>query len=328
MAAQKTGTVTYRHDLSPYLSLFRVMPEAGSKFPHYQGGQYVALRRDNCRLTKRVIHKDGSIEYVPDLDAQGNLKRGPVAHSYSIASAPFETEQNGYLEFYVILELQETGEPGRLTESLFNLDPKGDNQLTYFEKITGDFTLESRARDAKNVVMVGTGTGLAPFASMLKQLHHEASNGKAHDMRFTLFHANRIYSELAYHNDLIKIEAEQKIDFVYVPSVSRPTEQDYKNSKIGKGRANNALRHVFDMPLKEEQELRAAQAQGKDVEEVKAFLERTVKPVLPSHVSKKSLLERMDPSSTVILTCGNPLSMADIEFIAKTNNIRFEKEDW
>ncbi|HEY5615845.1 MAG TPA: hypothetical protein VIL52_07460 [Bacteroidota bacterium] len=328
MAAQKTGTVTHRHDLSPYLSLFRVMPESGSQFPAYQGGQYIALRRNNCKLTKRVIHPDGTIEYIPDLDEQGNQKSGPVAHSYSIASASFETKQHGYLEFYVILELQETGEPGRLTESLFNLDPNGDSKVTYFEKIAGDFTLESRASGHKNVVMVGTGTGLAPFVSMLKQLHYEASAGATNDTRYTLFHANRLYSELAYHDELLKIEAEKKFDFMYVPSVSRPTKQDYDNPNVGKGRANNVLRHVFDMPLREEQELQAAAAQGKDIEEIKAFLDRTVRPVLPAHVLKKELLARMEPSSTVILTCGNPLSMADIKHIADTNTIRFEKEDW
>jgi hypothetical protein len=30
----------------------------------------------------------------------------------------------------------------------------------------------------------------------------------------------------------------------------------------------------------------------------------------------------------VVLTCGNPYLMADIKFIAETNGMRFEKEDW
>ncbi|HEY4612360.1 MAG TPA: hypothetical protein VII11_05215 [Bacteroidota bacterium] len=328
MAAQKPGSVTYRHDLSPYLALFRIMPEHGSSFPPYKGGQYIALRRDNCKLTKRIIHPDKKIEYIPELDAQGNQKYGPVSHSYSIASAPYETQRDGYLEFYVILELQETGEPGRLTESLFNLDPQTDNKLTYFEKIAGDFTLESRVQGAKNVVLVGTGTGLAPFASMVKQLHHEATEGKASDTRYTLFHTNRVIGELAYHEELTNIAAEKKFDFVYVPSVSRPKKPDYENKNIGKGRANNILRSLFDMPLREEQELQAAASQGKDTEEIKAFLERTVRPVLPAHISKQALLGRMDPASTVILTCGNPLAMADIQYIAESNKLRFEKEDW
>jgi ferredoxin-NADP reductase len=328
MAAQKNGTVTYREDLSPYLSTYRVMPESGSAFPSYRSGQYIALSRKDCKLTKRVTQPDGRIEYLPDVDAQGNRKRGTVTHSYSIASAPFETEEQKFLEFYVILELQETGEPGRLTESLFQTDPARDNTITYFEKIAGDFTLESRAKGFKNVVMVGTGTGLAPFASMVKQIHHEVMQGKSTDVRYTLLHANRITSELAYHDELAKIEAERKFDFAYLASVSRPTKQDHEDKKIGKGRANNILRSIFDMPLKEEQELQEATALGKDTEEMREYLGRTVRPVLPEHLPKKTLLDRMDPATTVLLTCGNPLSMEDIKYISGKNGITFEKEDW
>lgn len=328
MVAQKTGTIIYRHDLSPYLALFRLMPESGSRFPAYKPGQYIALRRDHCKLTKRVLHPDGKVEYIPDVDAQGNRNYGPVTHSYSISSAPYETEQQGFLEFYVILELQQTGEPGRLTESLFQVDPNSDNKITYFEKITGDFTLDRRAKGFKNVVMVGTGTGLAPFVSMVKQLHYEALQGKTDGVRYTLFHANRVYRELAYHDELMKIEKEGKFDFVYVASVSRPTNEEYENNALGKGRANNLLRSIFDLPLKEEEDLQRAAAEGKEVEEMKQLLARTVRPVLPTHVSKNELLDRMNPAETVLLTCGNPLSMADIKQVCDVQNIRFEKEDW
>ena len=37
---------------------------------------------------------------------------------------------------------------------------------------------------------------------------------------------------------------------------------------------------------------------------------------------------RCVPAESVILTCGNPSSMADIKHIADTNRIRYEKEDW
>lgn len=328
MAAQKTGTIISRRDLSPYLAIFRLMPESGCKFPPYEAGQYIALRRDNCKLTKRVIHPDGKVKYVPDVDAQGNRKYGPVTHSYSISSAPFETELLGFLEFYVILELQQTGEPGRLTESLFQIDPGSDNKITYFEKIVGDFTLESRAKGFKNVVMVGTGTGMTPFVSMVKQLHHEALQRKTDGVRYTLFHANRVYNELAYHEELTRIEKEKKFDFMYVASVSRPTKEDYEKKELGKGRANNLLRSIFDMPLKEEEDLQRAAVEGKEVEEMKQFLARTIRPVLPGHVTKNELLDRMNPTETVLLTCGDPLSMADIKQICDLHKIRFEKEDW
>lgn len=328
MAEVKVGTAIYRHDLSPILALFRLVAEPGDAFPRYKAGQYIALRRNDCRLTKRIIRPDGRTEYVPDLDAEGKQKRGPVTHSYSISSAPYETEEEGYLEFYIILEMREDGKPGRLTESLFQIDPQQDNKITYFTKIAGDFTLESRAAGAENIVMVGTGTGLAPFASMIKQLHFEATRGSPPKGRYTLFHANRGLPELGYHQQLVDIEKQGKFDFLYVPSVSRPSKEDHQNHALGKGRANNLLRLAWGMPLKEEEDLEEALRKGDGAEHARAMLDRTVKPVLPGHVSVADLRKRMNPHQTVILTCGNPRAMDDIKRIADAQGIRFEKEEW
>ncbi len=258
MAKTKEGTLVYWRNSSSVLAIFRLMPEEGSKFPNYKAGQYIALQRNDCRLTKKVVGEDRKVEYVPVLDEQGNPKRGPVTHSYSISSAPFETLEKGHLEFYVILEIDEKRVPGRLTESMFRMSPQGDNKLSYYDKIAGDFTLDKRAVDFQNVVLVGTGTGLAPFVSMIKQLHFEANQGKRDNVKYTLFHTNRTYEELDYREELLAIEAAQRFDFVYVPSVSRPTQRDLSDPKLGKGRANNMLRHLFEMPLKEEQDLQEA----------------------------------------------------------------------
>ena len=328
MAEKKIGKVIYRHTFSSILELFRIAPQDGNQFPDYKPGQYIALSRDDCRLTKKVIGNNGEVKYVHDLDESKNPKRGAVTHSYSISSAPIETKQHGYLEFYIVLEMIETEMPGRLSESLFHVDSQSDNKITYVNKITGDFTLDKRAAGYQNVVLVGTGTGLAPFASMIKQLHHEATQGKTHEARCTLFHANRTFEELAYHQELQSIQAAQKFDFVYVPSVSRPTPRDYNDPTVGKGRANNVLRLVFGMPLKEEEDLQKAIEKGEEITSVKKALEKAVKPMLPQHLSQKLFLERMDPAKTVILTCGNPNVMEDINYIADANKIKFEKEDW
>lgn len=328
MANTKIGTVVYWRYSSSVLAVFRLMPEEGSKFPGYQAGQYIALRRDDCRLTKKVVGGDGKVEYVAILDDKGNPKRGAVTHSYSIASAPFETLEKGFLEFYVILEADEKGVPGRLTESMFRMSPEGDSKLVYFDKIAGEFTLEKRAAGFQNVVLVGTGTGLAPFVAMVKQLHFEACRGKSDGVKYTLLYTNRTYEELDYREELLAIEAAKKFDFVYVPSVSRPAPRDLSDAKLGKGRANNVLRHLFEMSLKEEQDLQEAGAAGKDISRLKAALDKTVRPVLPQQISRQELLRRTDPPKTVIITCGNPWSMEDIKYVAESNKMRFEKEDW
>lgn len=328
MAERKVGAVVARRDLSPILTILRLLPESESAFPDYKAGQYIALRRDDCKLTRKVIGASGKVEYVPDLDEHGNQKRGPVTHSYSVSSAPFETRQHGHLEFYVVLELDKHGNPGRLTESLFRIDPRGDNRIIYGNRIVGDFTLDKRARGFQSVVLVGTGTGLAPFISMVKQLHFETRQGKTEGVKYTLLHTNRTYAELAYHEELLAIEASALFDFVYIPSVSRPAARDAGDSKMALGRANNLLRFIFEMPLKEEEALQAALANGEEAAAARAAFAQAVRPRLPQHLLRTELQERFRPSSTVILTCGNSVLMEDVKYIAEKNGVQFEKEDW
>ena len=329
MAVRKVGTVTYKQDLSPILTIFRLMPEPGGRFPDSKAGQYIALRRDDCKLTKKVgVGPDGKPEYGPDLDGSGTRKIGPVTHSYSIASAPWETEEQGFLEFYVVLEIVNDGTPGRLSESFFQLDSDTDSSVTYFERITGNFTLEDRASGYESVIMVATGTGLAPFIAMMKQLHYEASRGRRDGRQFTVLHTNRTYEELAYHQDLLEIEASGKLDFVYIPTVSRPKQRDIDDKTLGQGRANNVLRRIFDLPLKEIEVVKEVSEQGGDTAKAQSALDRTVRPVLPQQIDLPSLRDRLNPSRTVLMTCGNPSSMADVELTAKRNHIHFEMEEW
>lgn len=328
MTDWKSGRVVEWHSLSPVLATFRLMPAEGAPFPEYKAGQYIALRREDCKLTRREKDADGRLRYLPDLDESGQPRRGPVAHSYSIASAPWETRELGWLEFYVVLELTDAQYPGRLTESLFRIDPPRDDVVGYVNRIAGDFTLDKRAAGARNVIMVGTGTGLAPFAGMMKQVHHEAEKGRADGIRYTLLHANRTFEELAYHEALQAIEDAQAVDFAYVSSVSRPTARDREDGRLGQGRANNVLRLLYGLPTKEEEELALARASAGDVALAQAALDRAVPPALPRRLSREALRERLEPSQTVVMTCGNPSAMADIRTVAEAVGARYEKEDW
>jgi hypothetical protein len=55
---------------------------------------------------------------------------------------------------------------------------------------------------------------------------------------------------------------------------------------------------------------------------------RRIQPVLPGHVSTSMLRDRLDPSRTVLLACGNPVSTADIKLTAQRSQISFETEEW
>jgi len=325
MAELRRGTITRWRQLSPLLALFRLAPEGGRRFPDYVSGQYMALRRDNCRLTQRVMDESGRARYVPDLDEQGRQKRGAITHAYSIASAPFETSREGHLEFYVVLEIADS--LGRFTESLFDMEPREGGALSYMERTAGDFTLERRAQDAAHVLLVGTGTGVAPFVSMLKQLDHDAGEGRDVPRRVTLFYANRRPAELAFHDELAAIACARRFDFVYVPAVSRPGS-DGGDPAIGRGRATNVLRHALGLPRREEEALEEAKASGADPAPVAAALATSVPPVLPAGIDPGALRARVAAAGTVVLTCGNPAAMEDVARVARRQGMRFEKEDW
>ena len=330
MASQKVGTVTYKQDLSSILTIFRLMPEAANPFPPSKAGQYIALGRNDCKLTKKTgVGSDGKPTYGPALDESGQQKIGRVTHSYSIASAPWEQEANGWLEFYVVLEVIKKGELGRLSPTFLGVKPGTDDKVTYYDRITGNFTLDGRAAGYSSVLMVGTGTGLAPFIAMVKQLHYEAANGGGDQRKLTLLHTNRTYEELAYHEELLEMERAAKFDFVYIPTVSRPTERDRDDDGLGIGRANNVLRHLFDLPTKEEEVLAEARAKKDgDLAKAEAGVGRTPRPELAKHLSASTLRDRFHPAKTVIMTCGNPWSMADIELTANRNDIAYEMEEW
>ncbi len=82
------------------------------------------------------------------------------------------------------------------------------------------------------------------------------------------------------------------------------------------------------MPLREEEDIAALLSAGLDTSRARKLLERVVHPALPRHIPQEQLVERMKQPKTVVLTCGNPSVMEDIQHIADVNGLRFEKEEW
>jgi ferredoxin-NADP reductase len=321
----RNGTIVFWRQLSPLLATFRLGPERGCPFPVYEPGQFIALRRESCRLTRRVPGPDGRPRYVPDLDERGRQKRGPVAHAYSIASAPGVTEATSELEFLVVLEVADA--LGRFTEALFEPEEREGGPLGYVERVAGDFTLARRAAGVPHVLMVATGTGLAPFASMIRQLDRDAARGGPSPWSVTLVFGNRSAPELAFHDELGAIASAGRVDFVYLPAVSRPDEAAM-SSGLGSGRATNVLRALLGLPTAEEEHLEQARASGADTTVATAALERAVRPRLPAGVDPAALRARLDPGRTVLLTCGNPLVMDDVRRVAERAGMRLEREEW
>lgn len=135
----------------------------------------------------------------------------PLMRAYSVASANYEE----HLEFFSI-KVQD----GPLTSRLQHLQP-GD-QLLVSRKPTGTLVLRD-LHPGKRLFLFATGTGLAPFMSLI----HDPEMYERFE-KIILIHGVRWTSELAYHdyieNDLKEHEylgEEIRDKLIYYPTVTR-----------------------------------------------------------------------------------------------------------
>ncbi|MHC4893294.1 MAG: ferredoxin--NADP reductase [Planctomycetota bacterium] len=176
---------------------------------------------DATILLRAELDDGGRLDFVPGQFVNLGLpprrpddqpgKEGLVKRPYSIASAPKSTQ----LEFFLRLV-----DDGALTPALFALDV-GD-RIWIESRAIGKFTLaslpESPAPAERDLVMVSTGTGLAPFQSMLREF-----DGLGQWRRFVMINGVRIESDLGYRGELERKQAEDD-NFVYIPLCSREPE--------------------------------------------------------------------------------------------------------
>ncbi len=135
----------------------------------------------------------------------------PLMRAYSIASANHEEE----LEFFSI-KVQN----GPLTSRLQHL--KEGDEIMVSRKPTGTLVLDDLL-PGKHLYLFGTGTGLAPFMSLIK-------DPEAYERfeKIILFHGVRTVSELAYQDYITKELANDEFfgemvrnKLIYYPTVTR-----------------------------------------------------------------------------------------------------------
>ncbi len=192
------AVVSQRIEVAPGLAVLRVVPD-GWELPAFTPGQFavIGLPGDAPRCEGAEVEDE-----PPPPDKL--LRR-----AYSIASSSLERQ---YIEFYIALVPS-----GALTPRLFALRP-GD-RVFLGKKSSGRFTL-SEAPDDAHVVLVGTGTGLAPYMSMLRT-HLRAGDGR----RFAVLHGARHSWDLGYRSELMTLTRLCE-HLSYLPVISRPAEED------------------------------------------------------------------------------------------------------
>jgi ferredoxin--NADP+ reductase len=129
-----------------------------------------------------------------------------IRRAYSIAS---ESKADEYLEFYLTVVMS-----GELTPRLFNL--KIRDRVYVGPKAVGVFTLNKAP--GKHILMIGTGTGLAPYMSMLRSELVCNSN-----RQFVIVHGARFSWDLGYRTELTGL-ARHCQNFHYIPVITRPKE--------------------------------------------------------------------------------------------------------
>jgi len=197
MAVELNAVVSHRIEVASGLIILRVAPD-GWELPAWESGQFAVLG----------LRESAPRTMLSDPDPKSADSDKLIRRAYSIASSPVE---RGYLEFYITLV-----QSGALTPRLFALQP-GD-RVFLGKKISGMFTLDD-VPAGNNLILVGTGTGLAPYMSMLRNeldchldLHTVVLLGARHSW------------DLGYRGELIAMQRYCPT-FHYIPVISRPDEE-------------------------------------------------------------------------------------------------------
>jgi ferredoxin/flavodoxin---NADP+ reductase len=201
------GRITYRENLTPDLAIIRVQPTDGGAVPDFKAGQFVALGLK--------LDGDEKITY----------------RAYSLSSPP---EEKRHFEFYI----KWATEPvmGKFTSALFNM---GDDGELYWRKPAGAFTIEDRKADGtqetRRLILVASGTGLAPFISYIQHLKNVGSKREV-----VLLHGAKYAQELGYRGLFEKMAADNP-NFKYLPTVSRPDHRLSQGWRGSTGRVEKLL---------------------------------------------------------------------------------------
>jgi ferredoxin--NADP+ reductase len=194
---EANAIVVQKIELAPGLIKLRVVPD-GWELPDFTAGQY------------SLLGLPGSASRHPSADSEDEpaLPDKLILRAYSVASSSMARE---YLEFYIAMVRS-----GALTPRLMNL--KIGDKLWLSTHFSGMFTMSDVSCEF-NLVLIATGTGVAPYMSMIRT---EAEGGLRH--RFAVIHGARHSWDLGYHAQLRTLD-KLSTNFSYIPIVSDAHEE-------------------------------------------------------------------------------------------------------
>ena len=234
------ATITEIVDITPDIKIFQITPDFGKL--DFKAGQFAVL----------------GLPDDPD-NPDGEWHR----RAYSIASAPDKPT----VGFYIVLvsDAAPPAPPAKLTPRMWKL--KEGDKIFLGEKVAGHMLLPDDL-GVKNLLFIATGTGIAPFASMLMDRNEEIFGGKH---KVCIVQGARHSCELGFKGFFINREKKSPDTFFYYPVVSRPKESEQWTGFTGR-----------------------------------------VQNVLASGEIEKNFGCQINPKTTEIFLCGNPLMVDQV----------------
>jgi len=206
VAEKYNAVVVAKQALTPDLFIIKVKPDKA--MGEFISGQYVLLG-----LSSNLSRRDGS---EPEFKLSKPDRM--ILRAYSIASAGHEPE---LLEFYISVVSN-----GSLTPRHAQINP-GD-RIMVGEKIRGSFTLDTIPPEHENIILAATGTGLAPYVSMMRR--HAV---RPYPFRFIILHGAPRSWELGYLEEL-RMQSRYLPRVVYIPSITRTKEDPWWTGETGR----------------------------------------------------------------------------------------------
>lgn len=260
-----------KHELAEGLAIFRF---ALDQDLHFMPGQHVTLW---------LTHRGRTIP-----------------RPYSVASSPSESR---VLEFYINLV-----ERGKLTRSMWDeevLDGLLAGAHETHVEISGpkgNFLLDPA--DGRDLVFVASGTGLAPFISMIRKMNEDALSASGTRRRHVcVIHGVSYSSNLGYRDELERLSLEtvrnpeRKLALTYIPTISRPHLEPAWAGLTGRAET------LFEF----------AAPQDAD-------------PAQPQFIVKSMLRTMLRPESHAVYVCGYPGTVDNIESLLFLRGFKPERD--
>jgi ferredoxin--NADP+ reductase len=199
------ATIVGREEIHSGLIVLRVRPD--DELFDFKPGQF------------GVLGLQGGAPRLPEAEPEENPAGADkmIRRAYSIASSSVERR---YVEFYLTLITS-----GQLTPRLFAL--KHGDRVFLGPKASGMFTID-RVAPGKSVILIATGTGLAPYISMLRTILMTETRRK-----FVVLHGARHSWDLGYRGELETL-ARLRPNFTYIPSITQPDKDPHFTGRAGR----------------------------------------------------------------------------------------------